>query len=186
MGGVASRAGPGQRDMMRPLPALKADCSACAALCCMALPFDRGEDFARDKPALHPCPNLSGHACAIHDRLLPAGYRGCTLFDCLGAGQRVVQEVFAGADWQQDATLRAPMAEALGILRRIHTGLELLAAAESLALPPVLAAEREALVTVFHPEIAWTADRLRRFAASGAEARLRAFLAALRPHVGAP
>lgn len=171
---------------MHPLPALKADCAACAALCCMALPFDKGEAFALDKPALHPCPHLSGHGCAIHDRLQPSGFRGCVLYDCLGAGQRVVQEVFAGADWQQDATLRAPMAEALGILRRIHAGLELLGAAESLALPEALAAERQALIALHHPEVPWSPESLRRFAVSGAETRLRAFLAALRPHVAAP
>ena len=152
----------------------------------MALPFDKGEAFARDKPALHPCPNLVGHGCTIHDRLEPAGYRGCVLYDCLGAGQRVVQEVFAGADWQADATLRAPMAEALGILRRIHAALELLVTAESLTLPEALAQERQTLIAIFHPEARWSPESLRGFAVSGADARLRGFLAALRPHVAPP
>lgn len=171
---------------MTPLPSFKPDCAACTALCCMALPFDRGEDFARDKPALHPCPNLAGHACAIHDRLAAEGYGGCVRYDCLGAGQRVVAEVFAGADWRQDATLRAPMAEALGLMRRVHSGLELLVAAEALDLPPALDAERQALRALFDPAEAWSATALLEFAVSGAEARLAAFLAALRPHVAAP
>ena len=170
----------------RPLPRLAADCSACAALCCMALAFDRDEFFALDKPALHPCPNLSGHACTIHDRLEARGFRGCTLYNCQGAGQRVVHEVFGGADWQQDATLRAPMAEALGTLTRIHAGLELLLTAEALALPPDLAAERQALQALFHPPGPWSPDSLRAFAASGAAQRLADFLTALRPHVAAP
>ncbi len=171
---------------MTPLPDLKADCPACAALCCMALPFDKGEDFALDKPALHPCPNLSGLTCTIHDRLQTAGFPGCARYDCLGAGQRVVAEVFAGADWRHDATLRAPMAEAFALMRRVHAGLELLAAAESLTLPQELADERQSLRALFHPEVPWTAAGLLGFAASGAEARLKTFLGALRPHVAAP
>lgn len=165
------------------LPSLKPDCAACAALCCMALAFDRGEDFALDKPALHPCPNLSGHDCTIHERLEARGFRGCTLYDCLGAGQRVVQEVFGGADWQRDATLRAPMAEALGLMRRVHAGLELLGAAGALALPPGLAGERRALGALFNPPGGWTAAALARFPIAEAEARLKAFLTALRPFV---
>ena len=172
---------------MRSLPELKADCSRCAALCCMALPFDKGEDFALDKPALHPCPHLDAHRCTIHAALTERGFRGCTLYDCLGAGQRVTQEVFAGADWQRDASLRAPMAEALGILRRVHAGIELLEASESLALPPALAPaiaeERAALRAAYHPDADWTLQRLTDFAASALPQRLQAFLLSLRPHV---
>lgn len=168
---------------MRSLPELKADCSRCAALCCMALPFDKGASFALDKPALHPCPNLSDHVCTIHDRLATAGFSGCVRFDCLGAGQRVVQEVFAGADWQRDSTLRAPMAEALALLRRVHAGIELLVAAAALPLPPEREAERQALLQAYHPDEDWIEARLLAFAASDLPKRLQAFLTALRPHV---
>ena len=168
---------------MRSLPELKADCSRCAALCCMALPFDKGEDFAFDKPALHPCPHLDAHICSIHADLDARGFHGCTLYDCLGAGQRVTQEVFAGADWQRDASLRAPMAEALAILRRVHAGLELLQASAALPLPPALAEERSTLHAAYHPEAEWTLQRLTDFASSPLPQRLQRFLAALRPHV---
>ncbi|MBN8291407.1 hypothetical protein JI664_05495 [Rhodobacter sp. NTK016B] len=168
---------------MHDLPDLTPDCSACAALCCMALPFDKGEAFAFDKPALHPCPNLSGHACTIHDRLETEGFRGCGLYDCLGAGQRVVGEIFAGADWQNDTSLRAPMAEALTLLHRVHAALELLVAAERLTLPDALASERSALRAAYAPEAGWTPETLRAHAASGLDKRLRAFLASLRAHV---
>lgn len=152
----------------------------------MALPFDKGEDFALDKPALHPCPNLSGHRCRVHDRLAAAGFPGCARYDCLGAGQRVVVEVFQGRDWQQDATLRRPMAEAFAALRRVHAGLELILAAEGLPLPPALADERAALRDAFHPAEGWTPGTLAAFAASGLEGRLKTFLAALRPHARVP
>ena len=168
---------------MRSLPELKAECSRCVALCCMALPFDKGEDFALDKPALHPCPNLTDHHCTIHDSLRERGFPGCARYDCLGAGQRVVEEVFGDADWQRDASLRAPMGEAFAILRRVHAGLELLIVAERLSLPEPLSRERAELRALYHPQADWTLAMLRAFAAQDPDKRLQAFLKALRPHV---
>ena len=168
---------------MRPLPVLKPECSACAALCCMALPFDAGPDFGHDKPALHPCRYLEGHACSIHDRLVEAGYGGCARFDCLGAGQRVMAEVFPGADWRTDPALRAPLAEALASLRAIHAALELLGAARALPLAGPQAAEHAALMALFHPDVPWTPEGLTHFDQAAAKARLRRFLEGLRPLV---
>lgn len=69
---------------------LTADCSACIGLCCTALAFSASADFAADKAAGEPCRHLTpAHRCAIHDRLRTSGYRGCTVYDCLGAGQRI-------------------------------------------------------------------------------------------------
>ncbi|MFD6895887.1 pentapeptide repeat-containing protein [Rhodococcus sp. NPDC060086] len=66
------------------------DCRSCTALCCTAFGFVRSADFATDKPAGTPCPHLgSDFSCTIHDALSPRGYRGCTVFDCFGAGQAV-------------------------------------------------------------------------------------------------
>ncbi|MFN4098964.1 MAG: hypothetical protein ACK4GT_04230 [Pararhodobacter sp.] len=149
----------------------------------MAMAFDKGEDFALDKPALHPCPNLSDSRCRIHDRLAERGFPGCARYDCLGAGQRVTQEIFRGQDWQNDATLRRPMAEAFANLRRLHKGLELLQATQRLTLPPALATERAALFDAFHPPQDWTAATLRDLAVTALETRLRTFLASLRAHV---
>lgn len=76
---------------------LRADCARCTGLCCVALPFARSADFAIDKPAGVACPNLLGdHRCGIHDSLRDRGFRGCTVFDCQGAGQQVVQITFGG------------------------------------------------------------------------------------------
>lgn len=149
----------------------------------MALAFDKGESFAADKPALHPCPHLADYRCTLHDRLAQAGYAGCLRFDCLGAGQRLMAEVFPGADWRADPALRAPMAEGLALLRRIHAALELLVTAQALPLTPDHRREHAALLALFHPETPWTAARLVAFDLPGAERRLRVFLAALRPLV---
>ncbi|GAB4261656.1 MAG: hypothetical protein Kow0013_06350 [Pararhodobacter sp.] len=150
----------------------------------MALPFDAGEDFAFDKPALHPCPHLGpGLRCSIHDTLRDRGFPGCARYDCLGAGQRLLAEVFPGADWRRDPSLRLPLAEGFSVLRRIHAALELISAAECLTLPPAQTRKLSALRALFHPETDWTPETLRRFDIAGAERALRALLRALRDHV---
>lgn len=88
-----------------PLPAhLLADCSACAALCCVIPPFDAVQGFGFDKPAETPCRHLcADHRCGIHAELLERGFGGCVAFDCLGAGQRLTAmatQRFGDADWR--------------------------------------------------------------------------------------
>jgi hypothetical protein len=52
--------------------------------------FAVSADFAIDKPAGQPCPNLTADfRCGIHERLRDKGFAGCTAYDCFGAGQRV-------------------------------------------------------------------------------------------------
>lgn len=69
---------------------LRADCARCSALCCVVPALARSADFAIDKPAGHPCPNLLADSrCGIHAELRPRGFPGCDAYDCFGAGQRV-------------------------------------------------------------------------------------------------
>ena len=118
-----------------PAPALRADCSRCFALCCVALPFTASADFARDKAAGTPCPNLGGdHRCGIHDRLRPEGFTGCTVYDCFGAGQKVSQVTFGGRDWRAEPGTARRMFAAFGIMRQLHELLWYLE--EALTLPP--------------------------------------------------
>src|ERR1700753_1593984 len=71
---------------------LAADCTRCAGLCCVAPAFAKSSDFAIDKPAGRACPHLrDDHRCGIHAHLIERGFKGCTVFDCFGAGQHVVQ-----------------------------------------------------------------------------------------------
>lgn len=116
------------------IPSLTEDCGRCAALCCLALAFDKGDSFAIDKPAGTACPNLSGHACSIHDGLVDQGFSGCVRYSCSGAGQRVVQELFEGRSWQVDPTLVGPMMEAFRGMRAVQERLALLSAASNLEL----------------------------------------------------
>ncbi|MGN6791382.1 MAG: pentapeptide repeat-containing protein [Streptosporangiaceae bacterium] len=113
---------------------LRADCGMCVALCCVVPAFKVSADFALNKPARQPCPNLrADFRCSIHDRLRPAGFSGCAAFDCFGAGQKVTQHTFGGADWRSDPELAEPMFAAFRVMHALHELLWYLN--EALALP---------------------------------------------------
>lgn len=113
---------------------LRADCSRCVALCCVVPAFSASADFAIDKPAGQPCPHLQGDfRCGIHERLRPAGFPGCAVFDCFGAGQRVAQDLFPGRDWQRTPEVAPQMFRVFGVLRALHELLWYLHTAVALA-----------------------------------------------------
>ena len=71
----------------RPLRAPAGGLLRCAGLCCVAPAFAASADFAIDKPAGRPCPNLrDDFRCGIHAELRERGFPGCEVFDCFGAG----------------------------------------------------------------------------------------------------
>ncbi|WP_412126236.1 pentapeptide repeat-containing protein [Streptomyces subrutilus] len=129
------------------LPLLQADCANCFALCCVSLPFAKSTDFALNKPAGTPCKNLGqDFRCGIHTRLRDSGFRGCTVFDCFGAGQQVSQVTFGGRDWRTHPGTARQMFDVFPVMRRLHELLRY--AAEALTLPdaaPVHAELRRAL-----------------------------------------
>jgi uncharacterized protein YjbI with pentapeptide repeats len=121
---------------------LRADCSRYVGLCCVALPFARSTDFAFDKPAGMPCPHLTGgDRCEIHARLRGEGFPGCEVFDCFGAGQRVVQVTFGGRSWREGPDMARQMFDAFGTLRAVHEMRWYLADAASRTLPEALTSE---------------------------------------------
>ncbi|MCL6671689.1 pentapeptide repeat-containing protein [Streptomyces panaciradicis] len=127
---------------------LRGDCANCFGLCCVALPFAASADFALDKAAGTPCPNLrDDHRCGIHARLRPEGFTGCTVYDCFGAGQQVSQVTFGGQDWRTGPRERARrMFDVFPVVRQLHELLWYLT--EALDLPaarPVHADLRRAL-----------------------------------------
>lgn len=100
---------------------LGADCANCFGLCCAALAFAKSSDFPFDKPAGEPCINLDDQdACHIHLRLRDHGFKGCTVFECFGAGQKVSQRTFAAHSWREDPQTRAAMFAVFPIVRRVH------------------------------------------------------------------
>ena len=100
---------------------LRADCERCFGLCCVAPAFSRSADFAIDKPAGRPCPNLAADfGCSIHDRLRQRGFPGCTVFDCFGAGQKVAQVTFGGRDWRRTPEIADRMFAVFPIVRGLN------------------------------------------------------------------
>lgn len=144
---------------------LTADCDECFGLCCVALRFDASAEFAIDKPAGTPCPNLEittspaksipvraawvgeSFRCRIHATLRDDGFSGCTTYDCFGAGQRISQSTFDGTDWRRAPETQADMFALLPVMRQVHELLWYLGAAAELDVPSDLRA-RLATMTV--------------------------------------
>ncbi|WP_354638656.1 pentapeptide repeat-containing protein [Kitasatospora camelliae] len=126
---------------------LLSDCGSCFGLCCVALAFSASSDFAANKDAGTPCRNLrDDFRCGIHRDLRQQGYRGCTVFDCFGAGQKVSQSTFDGRSWREHPETAERMFQVFPVMRQLHELLWYLA--EALTLPaarPVHAELRDAL-----------------------------------------
>lgn len=109
---------------------LRADCESCFGLCCVVPAFAASTDFAISKPAGKACPNLGADfGCRIHPRLRDEGFRGCTAYDCFGAGQRVSQVTFGGRDWRSEPRTTGAMFAAFPVMRDLHELLWFLAEA---------------------------------------------------------
>jgi Pentapeptide repeats (8 copies) len=159
--------------------ALRADCGRCFALCCVAPAFSASADFAIDKPAGTPCPNLAADfRCGIHDRLRPSGFAGCTVYDCFGAGQQVAQVTFGGQDWRGTPELAGPMFAAFAVMRPLHELLWYLT--EALSLTGALALPAAAPLST---ELREAIDDTVRLTGSPAEALVRTDVAAHRGRV---
>ena len=163
---------------------LRADCSSCAALCCVALAFDRSDKFAIDKASGEVCRHLNQrNGCRIHAERAARGFSGCITYDCLGAGQRVTQEVFKGRTWRDDLSLIEPMTNAFNTMRRVHDLLLLLKEAKRLPLVPAERHAAEAFDGELNPPRGWTPEALGAANIADVDRRIRAFLQTLRRHV---
>lgn len=100
---------------------LSADCENCFGLCCVALPFAKTADFAFDKEGGTPCRNLQpDFRCGIHQNLRNEGLKGCTVYECFGAGQKVSQVTFSGNDWRTYPELADDMYFVFPIMQQLH------------------------------------------------------------------
>jgi uncharacterized protein YjbI with pentapeptide repeats len=121
---------------------LRADCSRCFGLCCVAPGFVKSADFAISKPAGQPCRHLQDDfGCRIHPKLRSQGFAGCVVYDCFGAGQHVAQHTFGGVSWREQPLTAEQMFEVFAVMRQLHELLWLLAEAASLDAAQPLAAE---------------------------------------------
>ncbi|WP_347940239.1 pentapeptide repeat-containing protein [Peribacillus simplex] len=100
---------------------LRADCENCFGLCCVALPYAKSADFAFDKNGGTPCSNLqSDYRCGIHENLRAKGFRGCTVYECFGAGQKVSQLTYDGNNWRDNPASAKEMFDVFPIMQQLH------------------------------------------------------------------
>jgi hypothetical protein len=113
--------------------------------------FARSADFAIDKPAGRPCPNLrDDFRCGIHAELRERGFPGCEVFDCFGAGQQLTQVTFGGRSWREAPALAAQQFAVLPVMRQLHEILWHLT--EALGLPAAAPLHDEVRTALAHTE----------------------------------
>ncbi|CUR54944.1 Pentapeptide repeat protein (fragment) [metagenome] len=155
---------------------LRADCASCAGLCCVALRLTRSADFPVDKPAGEPCEHLETDLrCGIHDTLRDRGYRGCTVFDCFGAGQAVTR-AWVGPDWREDAEAGRRMFAVFGVVRALHELSWLLERASRLPEASSLAADLDRVSTLTRELAAQDAASLAAYDVTAHRGRVNALL----------
>lgn len=119
--GASGEPQPRPEPALNPQEGLRADCARCFGLCCVVPAFAASTDFAIDKKAGQPCPNLgSDFRCGIHSELRQRGFAGCTTFDCFGAGQHVSQVLFGGRDWRQSPGTASQMFAVFPVVRQLN------------------------------------------------------------------
>ena len=100
---------------------LRVDCEKCFGFCCVALYFSASEGFPTDKDAGKPCINLqSDFRCIVHKNLRHKGLKGCTAYDCFGAGQKVAQVTYGGHDWKYNPITSKQMFDVFLVMRQLH------------------------------------------------------------------
>ncbi|MGL6106327.1 pentapeptide repeat-containing protein [Romboutsia sp.] len=100
---------------------LKIDCEKCFGFCCVALYFSKSEGFPTNKDAGKSCINLQkDFSCSIHNNLREQGLKGCTAYDCFGAGQKVAQVTYKGESWINSPQLSQQMFDVFLVMRQIH------------------------------------------------------------------
>lgn len=100
---------------------LHSDCKKCFGLCCVALYFSASDSFPVDKTGGQPCQNLqSDFRCSVYNDLRELGLKGCTIFDCFGAGQKVSQVSFYGKDWMLVSNQKEEMFQVFQTMRQLH------------------------------------------------------------------
>jgi hypothetical protein len=105
------------------------------------------------------------------------------IYDCLGAGQRVVQELYPGRSWREEPELLDEMWRALTALRGVHELILLLGEAAKL---PLSVQERTTLGRLqgeLEPAGGWTAASLERSSPDPLARQVGEFMRALRRHL---
>lgn len=114
---------------------LRGECKDCFGLCCTALYFSKTDGFPQNKDAGKPCLNLENDfKCKVHNNLIKKGLKGCTSYDCFGAGQRIAQVIYKGQDWRSNPEKSQEMFDTFLVMVQVHEMLWYLA--EALRMKP--------------------------------------------------
>ena len=114
---------------------LRGECKECFGLCCTALYFSKNDGFPQNKDAGKPCLNLENNfKCKVHNNLIKKGLKGCTSYDCFGAGQKIAQVTYKGIDWRRDPEKSQEMFDAFLVMVQVHEMMWYLA--EALRMKP--------------------------------------------------
>lgn len=83
--------------------------------------FFKSDGFSVHKKAGTACSHLkSDFKCKIHQDLRKNGLKGCTTYDCFGAGQKVVQVTYGRNDWRQLPQHSSQMYDVFLMMRQLH------------------------------------------------------------------
>lgn len=105
----------------KPYEGFRNNCNDCFGLCCVALYFTATDGFPNNKEAGTPCKNLKDDfRCNVHNQLREKGLKGCTAYDCLGAGQKVAQITFQGHDWRETNETSKAMFDVFLVMRQLQ------------------------------------------------------------------
>lgn len=108
-------------DTITLLNQLQIKCEACSGLCCYALYLCIGESFAIEKKAGTPCLHLqSDFRCDCYPSLHQQHMKGCTIYDCFGAGQYVTQVLYKQDTWQSKPSLKTEVCKTFPLVLQLH------------------------------------------------------------------
>ena len=159
----------------------RADCSRCAALCCIAYPSEDMPGFAAVKEAGEPCPKLAANGlCTIYEKREEEGFSGCIKYECFGAGQHVVQSLFSGRDWRDDPALLGPLVSTFLAMRPVSD----LAYLVELAMEAVETDQDTATLLEMREELAQIASSRANLADQGRIARAEATIKRIYGSIG--
>ncbi|AYA27703.1 pentapeptide repeat-containing protein [Rhodococcus rhodochrous] len=88
------------------------------------------------------------------------GFRGCTVFDCFGAGQVVSQQLFAGVSWQDRPETRDRMFSAFAVVKELHEMMWHLLEAQQRTYDPDIADDARELIESLASQTRRSVDEL--------------------------
>jgi uncharacterized protein YjbI with pentapeptide repeats len=112
------------------------------------------------------------YRCGIHDSLRKKGYKGCTVYDCFGAGERISKQTFNGLSWREDNQTAAQMLAVFPVMQQLHEIISF--------LREILVTER---TTAVHKDAALALSTLEALTGQSPEALLVLDLSAVRASV---